>query len=129
MTLDETIQLLEEDVIMYKHYEHEMKNRGWEIESVMCKEGADERQQLAEWLKELKRLREQTKMIPVMKRLPEEDGEYLCTIQTRSIYTDKFIDTYINFCDFMDGGWGVFDDETVVAWMPLPEPYKAESED
>ena len=69
------------------------------------------------------------KWITVTERLPKEDDEYLCTIQTRSIYTDKVIDTYVNFCNFMDGGWGVFDDETVIAWMPLPEPYKAESEE
>ena len=67
--------------------------------------------------------------IPVSERLPEEDGEYLCTVQTHDIDTDNVIDEYINFCDFIDSGWCVFDDETVVAWMPLPEPYREESEE
>jgi hypothetical protein len=57
--------------------------------------------------------------IPVSERLPEEKGDYLVTT---------------GFCDV---GWssvdiGTFDGEGFVthinvdAWMPLPEPYKAE---
>lgn len=34
---------------------------------------AEEYRQLAEWLKELKQLREQTRWIPVTERLPEEE--------------------------------------------------------
>ena len=67
--------------------------------------------------------------ISVREMLPEEADEYLCTIQTRDIDADRVIDEYINFCDFMDGSWGVSYNETVTAWMPLPKPYKAESED
>lgn len=57
---------------------------------------------------------EQARWIPVSKRLPEEEGLYL-------VYTEEqpFV------CSFEDGEF--FIDE-VLAWMPLPEPYKAESE-
>lgn len=76
--------------------------------------------QLAEWLSELKQLRERTKWIPTSERLPEDDGLYL-------VYTEEqpFV------CPFENGEF--FIDE-VVAWMPLPvpmipEPYKGESEE
>lgn len=57
---------------------------------------------------------EQARWIPVSERLPEEEGLYL-------VYTEEqpFV------CSFEDGEF--FIDE-VLAWMPLPEPYKAESE-
>ena len=59
-------------------------------------------------------LLERIRWIPVSERLPEEEGLYL-------VYTEEqpFV------CSFEDGEF--FIDE-VLAWMPLPEPYKAESE-
>ena len=58
---------------------------------------------------------EYSRWIPVSERLPEEDGLYL-------VYTEEqpFV------CSFKDGEF--FIDE-VIAWMPLPEPYKAEGND
>ena len=54
--------------------------------------------------------------IPVSDRLPEEDGEYLVT----TINGD--VDIYVFHI------WGAKSPK-VIAWMPLPEPYKAESEE
>ena len=51
--------------------------------------------------------------IPCSERLPEKDGEYLTTTED-------------GLCDvesYGDGEW-FYDD--VVAWMPLPEPWKGE---
>lgn len=60
--------------------------------------------------------------IPVSKRLPKTDnpsegkGYYLTTTKNREVY-----------CDYWNGE--NFDrTETVIAWMPLPKAYKAESE-
>jgi len=55
----------------------------------------------------------QPKWIPCSERLPEKDGEYLTTTED-------------GLCDvesYGDGEW-FYDD--VVAWAPLPEPWKGE---
>ena len=52
--------------------------------------------------------------IPCSERLPEEEGYYLTTTMYQKVY-----------CDYWNGD--NFDrTEMVVAWMPLPEPWKGE---
>ena len=92
-----------------------------------CKE---EHRQLAEWLKELKQLRAQTGWIPCSERLPNYREEVLVSTfwGVRVAERDSVKE------DGTDDFWYLFlDDATarpmyVYAWMPLPEPYKAESE-
>ena len=61
--------------------------------------------------------------IPTSERLPEKDGEYLCTTVYGNV-TDIWIDT------FYKGEWtrpaDVEFDYEIIAWQPLPEPYKEE---
>lgn len=86
---------------------------------------------------------EQTRWIPVSERLPEKNGEYLVTVSSFcgeivfkcSFATDLHkIDEY-NFpkhkCGFygIDSEWGSYEVNDAIAWMPSPEPYKAESEE
>lgn len=100
-------------------------------------QGCLEFRQLAEWLTELKQLREQTKWIPVSERLPNTDGVY---IVTRRLF-DNQIDTepyYMVDACYFDGSSTWHNDNRinhtrnyltdVVEWMPLPEPYREESE-
>ena len=56
---------------------------------------------------------EQTSWIPVSERLPDSDGYYLgcCGDNDCSIVVDEFNKDH--FCTY-----------NVIAWMPLPEPYK-----
>lgn len=70
--------------------------------------------------------------IPVSERLPETNGRYLAYIVNK--HDDKL--KYIMTCEYSlaDGYWNWFPDDecasdNVIAWMPLPEPYKAESGD
>lgn len=66
--------------------------------------------------------------IPVSERLPEKSDKYLCThggtyIVGTDFYTTKD-DAEMDFDEPEEYvGWG---SKNVIAWMPLPEPYKAE---
>lgn len=85
--------------------------------------------------------------IPCSERLPEEDGEYLVLYHTRSAYKPYVYDVIsfandlykIDEYDFYDEkgqkGWFYYDreygyceDDSVIAWMPLPEPYRGEGD-
>lgn len=66
--------------------------------------------------------------IPVSEGLPEEETDVLVCCETGAItvccgsYSTEVSNTFI----WYTGGWKY---GKVVAWMPLPEPYKAESEE
>jgi hypothetical protein len=57
--------------------------------------------------------------IPVDERLPEEDGEYLVTLEQYDGIRHNAL------CDYRFNVWLGYDREfdTVIAWMPLPAPY------
>ena len=84
---------------------------------------------------------ERTKWIPCSERLPEESSRYLVTRGLKacnSLWNRVYI---VNYSDLMglckekiwwNGNAGKPDFERyddVIAWMPLPKPYKAESEE
>lgn len=115
MTLDEAIKHAEE-VAAEKKKEacnlYDAKNHEESRECIWCSE---EHRQLAEWLKELKQIREQTRWIPVSEKLPEKTGIYLISIG--DLVTSKSFDGHN------------FRTESAIrfipdAWMPLPKPYK-----
>ena len=85
-----------------------------------CKRCAEEHRQLAEWLKDYKRLLEQTRWIPVSERLPKPYQPILVT--TNAFYWAnepvKYFVKQINFGGVVD----------FIAWMPLPEPYREDGE-
>ena len=72
---------------------------------------------------------QKTGWIPVSERLPEDNELVLFSTKTDRVFEGRF------FSDNTDRQWYSFRDETfawnnvVIAWMPLPEPYKAESEE
>lgn len=97
---------------------------------------------------------EQTRWIPVTERLPETDNEgsinnynVLLFVKNKThperepqIYLGKlahikgndgsgnFWGIEIKPSDWTIWGWSYINEPEVIAWMPLPEPYKAESE-
>ena len=62
---------------------------------------------------------EQTRWIPVSEE-PKEQGSYITTI--------KYGDKYAVGQRYYHGKYVGWEDSCVIAWMPLPQPYKAESE-
>lgn len=107
MTLDEAIK-------MYTNNAEYERTHG-------SLQGCMDFRQLAEWLKELKQLREQTTWIPCSERYPEESTAVLVWCPERkNIY-----------CAYLEekqwwifGAWFQKVALDVVAWMPLPEPCK-----
>lgn len=140
MTIDEAIKHANEvaDLCEYEASKYDMTDA---YEShVACQEGkcAEEHRQLAEWLKELKQLREQTRWVPVSEKLPgedgdEEDGEYLLFGKIDEVEENHtFIGEY-DSCSEQFGFWqeeydrstlGCLGSEfyeyaSVIAWMPI----------
>jgi hypothetical protein len=108
------------------------------------KDLAAEHEQLADWLNELKILREKVRTllekdrwIPVTERLPEEYGEYRITWKTSSDPGKRFIgdaeyEPGLEWDDAHDrffGEWLLEDyvkayhDVEVTAWKPIGDPY------
>ena len=72
-------------------------------------------------------LLEQTRWIPCSERLPDIDD---------AVLVDDGLDMFVAWWvdDGLEAGWHSFDesydpDRPILAWMPLPEPYKTESEE
>lgn len=71
---------------------------------------------------------EQTRWIPVTKKLPEYDEDVLCCLKTGEMAV-LYRDTQWEQEVWLDGGFGTGSYD-VIAWMQLPQPYEPqESED
>ena len=119
MTLDEAIKHAEE--IMVENLEKTKGRNASDPIAINCFECAEEHQQLAEWLKELKQLREQTRWIPVSERLPDMDEVVLGVDSSGDIRKAELWDDCGEIKWFSNGCYDV----PIKAWMPLPQPYKA----
>lgn len=85
---------------------------------------------LGEYMKMIEPLNQEIcEWIPCSERLPSEYGEYLATVDGEAIevsYVPK------NSYQWLVKGWSTCEadgykklsDDEVIAWMPLPEPYK-----
>ena len=90
--------------------------------------------QLAEWLKELRHRRAERRWIPCSDRLPEEGHDVLITKEPSKIkgYEQKVIkakrsaDPRSGKIEWWSPELGTLTNKAVLAWMPLPEPYKEE---
>ena len=70
--------------------------------------------------------------IPCSKRLPNESDYYMACIYNLEVDEYDFRKTWFahtDDCDIDESGWQVmYSFEKVVAWMPLPRPYKEANE-
>ena len=77
---------------------------------------------------------EQTRWIPCSERLPEEYGEYICTMSNGDIQECGFVpsgekELIPGWSTCEADGFKKLDYQDVIAWMPLPSSYQGESED
>ena len=131
IALDELIKYLEEVANSHDMIE---QNKDATLEECKC---IKECRQVADWLKELRQLREHERWIPVSERLPEKNIPCLVSVGKFNLiqmatYSDLM--GIKNHRIFYRGEYGHenFEDITqyVNAWKPfLLEPYKEESED
>ena len=94
------------------------------------------------WIESLPSAQPEQRWIPCSERLPEEYGEFLVTMTEKAKAKDLGFDideTYIMKMRYNSNGWQLprripswinkaVKDE-VLAWMPLPEPYKGGEQD
>ena len=88
--------------------------------------------QLAEWLKELKQLREQTRWISVDDRLPKNGEDVLVYFSQGDMAVAYYHidDTYYptQYADLNETGWFNEDGDALyfepIAWMSLPKRYE-----
>ena len=126
MTLEEAINHAREVAEKNRKCQEEntiiLSNR-W-ISSMCC---AEEHEQLAEWLEELKRLREKSKRIPCSERLPEDESYILVSFENSTMpdiaryeENDEGGTFYPGDDEKSYSSYGFF----INAWMPLPKPYR-----
>ena len=87
------------------------------IDKVLCKE-------IAEAIEKCKVIPD--KWIPVSERLPNKYGYYLVTKKKIRNYG---LEDVVEIAQYTIGCQWKRCDSKVIAWMPLPKPYKVESED
>lgn len=116
MTLDEAIQHCKERA-EEKRKDYERAD-AYNLPSDGCLKCAEEHDQLASWLEELKDRREADRWIPVSERLPEKEGDYLVDCKERHFAIEHF---YFSIADRTPYWSGM---RKVYAWRPLPERYK-----
>ena len=134
MTIDEAIKHAEE--VMVENLEKTKGRNASDPIAINCFECAEEHRQLAEWLKELKQLRDQTSWIPVSERLPHK-GEYGKVLVTYipsggTLWTTVIIAHYSDLMGIAKPSFHIGEvgkksfqniTEQVIAWMPLPAPF------
>lgn len=123
------MRLIDADVLLEKLKGYLLKNEYTESDEVRnafvmnCIEEVELATTVDEW-------------IPCSERLPEENGHYLVTYHCKSYgnYLPLFDDIYVRKMRFQNGKWMFprnIDKEAqadeyqeVIAWQPLPQPYK-----
>ncbi len=69
---------------------------------------------------------QQKAWIPVSKRLPEEAADVICCTDAEEVFIASYLGKLDDGSECFDDDNGMMCEGDVVAWMPLPEPYKAD---
>lgn len=66
--------------------------------------------------------------IPCSERLPKEYAYVICSTNAEEIFIATYLGKMNDGVDCFDDEDGMMWEGDVIAWMPLPQPYKTESE-
>ena len=72
--------------------------------------------------------KQEPRWIPVAERLPKDGGDYLVTLSLYVGGKEPVREVRKDFYCILSKKW-LYNNDDVTAWKPLPQPYKAESED
>ena len=90
---------------------------------LMYRMGTDSnKKRLDDWINSLPSAQPEPQWIPCSEKLPEEMGTYMTTID----YGERGL---VAGQRYYYGRGLKWNDECVIAWMPLPEPYREERKD
>ena len=92
-------------------------------DGTICEACGEEHRQLAEWLEELKSLRENNEWISIKDNPPEENGDYLFC-GTEAIGNVKYLCRVKYWCSGEIRPFNYAPSVTFTHWVPLPEPPK-----
>ena len=144
--------ILEESILFYEEQAKKCNNKVNQIilGAERCEQDKQEYTQLAEWLRELQERRKQPEQrwIPVSERLPEEHESMFARFygserwnrsmwlrqSDRVLVTSELADgtRVTETARTRDGEWKpdhVILKREIVAWMPMPKPYKGETDE
>lgn len=128
-TLEETIARVKDVAEMNSREAEEIRrisesvtpsNKQYRVIIERCRESAEEYEQVAAWLEELKERREADRWIPVSERLPDKEGDYLVDRKERRLSIQHFFFGIADHRPYWSGECKVY------AWRPLPKHYESE---
>lgn len=64
--------------------------------------------------------------IPVSEKVPEKFADVLCCTDSDEIFIAKYLGKMDDGTDCFDDDDGMMQEGDLIAWMPLPQTYKAE---
>lgn len=86
-------------------------------------------EQVVEIIKAVTPQEQEPRWIPVSERLPKEFETVILSTDKDEVFTADYLGKMNDGSDCFDDNDGMEWEGDVLAWMPLPEPYKAESEE
>ncbi len=113
------------------HYEQALSEIREMLENAQPEHNPDDERKIADLHKIVNWLLSQQKprWIPCSERLPDKEDVYLCCRTAQDIWILRYMMPYY----FREGAFIQFDGDypvefsDVIAWMPLPEPYKEDN--
>lgn len=111
--------------IRLKELLHNLKDRDWDVNPIY-KIDENEAKKI---IKAIEKVESGEKWVLCSERLPEEYDRVLCATNAEEIFIANYLGKLNDGADCFDDDDSMMWEGDVVAWQPLPQVYKAESEE